>query len=658
MPVLIGIALKSLLIAGLALGLLKLMGKRSAAERSWVAHIGLLALIIMAVAPVVLPSWNVETPALFERTADRAEVAAPTAAPATVATTPAPGATAVRSAAVRPAPTLPSLSPAEAAVALYAVPAAILLFITFLALARLVALQARAEVLVDAHWLSALARAQRRMGFKHGTALLTSDDLASPISWGLIRPVILLNSRAVEASAEAEAIIAHELAHVARMDWIKLLLARIATALFWFNPLVWMLAREAHQLREEAADDSVLAADIVDTDYAQLLVGVARHECPGLLLGAHGVAPSRNSLARRVARVLDGKSVRGPVAGSFAIGVFAGALLVAAPLSALNLTPATSKAPRTPATRLAAGEPASAYYPAARAVPADLPHIIAQGVSTSVATAVAAVAPAASNAQAADVRIASADGAIVDVRNGTTELRGADGATVKTRNGMTIMRGAGGSTVTIYPPDAQGRRKVIARSSSGAVSVSYANSDDVRAEVNHARDRTIDSVIEAKAVGVTPEYIAAMRASAPRLANLNFNEFSGLRAVGVTPDFARGLVAAGFPSISADDLMQARAVGLTGEYVSAMHAAGIRGDLDEFVQLRAVGVDPSFAARVRAAGIRVSSADDLVQLRAVGIAHVPAPPHPAAPPRMPSHKGKRAGSPSNSNPPDPDDDGG
>src|SRR4029453_14055204 len=107
---------------------------------------------------------------------------------------------------------------------------------------------------------------------------LTSDELASPISWGLVRPVILLNSRAVEATGEAEAIIAHELAHVARLDWIKLLLARFATALFWFNTLVWGLAREAAQLREEAADDSVLAADITDTDYAQLLVGVARHE--------------------------------------------------------------------------------------------------------------------------------------------------------------------------------------------------------------------------------------------------------------------------------------------------------------------------------------------------------------------------------------------
>ena len=48
MSVLIAIALKSLLIGGLTLGLLYLMRKRSAAERSWVAHVGLLALMIMA----------------------------------------------------------------------------------------------------------------------------------------------------------------------------------------------------------------------------------------------------------------------------------------------------------------------------------------------------------------------------------------------------------------------------------------------------------------------------------------------------------------------------------------------------------------------------------------------------------------------------------
>ena len=191
MSVLIGIALKSLLIAGLTLGLLQLLKSRSAAERSWVAHIGLLALVIMAFAPLVLPSWNVEAPALLASAAGPASVVQTTAAPAAFGLA-VPGAGPVASPVTEPV--LPSLSPLAAATALYAVPAAILLLITFLALARLIALRARADVLVDGHWLSALARAQRRMGFKHGTALLTSNELASPISWGLMRPVILFDA--------------------------------------------------------------------------------------------------------------------------------------------------------------------------------------------------------------------------------------------------------------------------------------------------------------------------------------------------------------------------------------------------------------------------------------------------------------------------------
>ena len=242
----------------------------------------------------------------------------------------------------------------------YAIPAALLVLLTLIALGRLIVLKARATVLVEPHWLSALAHAQRRMGFKNGTALLTSDDLPSPVSWGLFRPVILLNSEAAESHAEAEAIIAHELAHVANFDWAKLLLARIAVALFWFNPLVWLLAREAHQLREEAADDAVLAADIDDTDYAKLLVGVARHECRGLLIGAHGVAPAKNSLARRIKRVLDGALERAPggwrwtsAAAFFAAGmaVPVAALQVVAPSVETAAESATSRHPPQPRLR-------------------------------------------------------------------------------------------------------------------------------------------------------------------------------------------------------------------------------------------------------------------------------------------------------------------
>jgi len=618
MSVLIGIALKSLLIAGLTLGLLQLLKSRSAAERSWVAHIGLLALVIMAFAPLVLPSWNVEAPALLASAAGPASVVQTTAAPAAFGLA-VPGAGPVASPVTEPV--LPSLSPLAAATALYAVPAAILLLITFLALARLIALRARADVLVDGHWLSALARAQRRMGFKHGTALLTSNELASPISWGLMRPVILLNSRAVEAADEAEAIIAHELAHVARMDWIKLLLARIATALFWFNPLVWVLAREAHQLREETADDTVLAADIVDTDYAQLLVGVARHECPGLLLGAHGVAPSKSSLARRVARVLDGKSVRGPAARPFALGVFAGAVLVAAPLAALTLTPASPKPARLAATKSPAGQPVAPYYPETPEPPTDLGHIIASGVSTSVNTAVAA---------------ATAIAPDVAKRQGDFHTEGPNGATVDSVNGTIVAKSPSGATSTIYPPDKKGRRKIVAVAPNGATAVTYVDAREVPEKFYRAdrrRNSEIERAIEMKAVGVTPEYIGAMRAAVPRLGGLEFSDFTSMKAVGVTPEYARALVPAGFPSITSDELVEAKAVGVTGDYVRALRSVGVRGELEDFVQLRAVGVDPAFAARVKASGIRVIDADDLVELRALGISKPPAPPRSPVPAR-------------------------
>jgi beta-lactamase regulating signal transducer with metallopeptidase domain len=562
----------------------------------------------MAFAPLAQPNWNVAAPAVLGQAS---AVEAPAAAPAAVAHLSAPDSARP----VTPAASRPSISAAAAASAIYALPAAILLLITALALARLFALRARADVLVDGHWLSALARAQRRMGFKHGTALLTSNELASPISWGLMRPVILLNSRAVEAAGEAEAIIAHELAHVARMDWVKLLLARVATALFWFNPLVWLLAREAHQLREEAADDAVLAADIADTDYAQLLVGVARHECPGLLLGAHGVAPSRTSLARRVARVLDGKSVRGPVARSFAVGVFVGAVLVAAPLAALTFTPAGSGAQQARKSgAVAASEPVSAYYPGTPAVPNDLPRLIASGVSTSVATAAAAIAP------------------VTAATEPDFESVAPSGAKVVSKNGIMVATAPTGATATIYPPDAYGRRRVVAVSPSGAKAVTYVNAADVpgMAAIAGRRhsDDAIETAIELKALGITPEYVAAMRAASPALRRVSNDDIVGMKAVGVTPRYVQELAQAGFGNLDADDLTEARAVGLTADYMRRIRATGVRVSLDDLVELRAMGITPEELARAH-----VTGPIDRDEIRALSAG--PRPPRPPAPPPQP-----------------------
>src|SRR4029079_16257025 len=135
MPVLIAIALKSLLIAGVALGLLALMKQRSAAERSWVAHIGLLALVLLAFAPPVFP-WTVEAPSLLGQvTPAQSETASAVVAPVSSSTSATASSQPIGQVSQRPAV---SVSTTAATMALYAVPAAILLFITLLALGRLI----------------------------------------------------------------------------------------------------------------------------------------------------------------------------------------------------------------------------------------------------------------------------------------------------------------------------------------------------------------------------------------------------------------------------------------------------------------------------------------------------------------------------------------
>jgi beta-lactamase regulating signal transducer with metallopeptidase domain len=219
----------------------------------------------------------------------------------------------------------------------YAVPALFLVARTLLALLQLVLLTMRARAVNDVHWLQALADARGRIGARH-TALLASREIASPISWGVLRPKIMLNTDAVAASADADAIVAHELAHLARADWAKLVLARVSVAAFWFDPLVWLLAREAHQLREEAADDAVLAADVEDMSYASLLVSSARQQNDRLLLGAHGVAPARNSLTQRVQRVLDSSLNRSAGGPRWAAAMVFATAALTVPLIALQLT--------------------------------------------------------------------------------------------------------------------------------------------------------------------------------------------------------------------------------------------------------------------------------------------------------------------------------
>jgi hypothetical protein len=137
---------------------------------------------------------------------------------------------------------------------------------------------------------------------------LASAHVSSPLSWGVVRPVILLDRRSVADAKSAEAILAHELAHIRHGDWPALMAMRAAVAIFWFNPLVWLLARTLEDQMERAADEA--AARLVGVEhYTEILLAQARSaRVPAI--PALAMASRRGRLSRRVLALLNVRTSR------------------------------------------------------------------------------------------------------------------------------------------------------------------------------------------------------------------------------------------------------------------------------------------------------------------------------------------------------------
>ena len=161
------------------------------------------------------------------------------------------------------------------------------------------ALPARPEVASMALELS------REMGLRKETQVLTTEDATTPMTWGIFRPVILLPAVLLGGDpARLRPVLLHELAHVARRDYVLHLLAQAACALYWFHPLVWLARREALRMRERASDDVVLHFGVRPADYAMSLVQLSRSLAAPRLCASLGITRCSN-LEKRVRAILD-----------------------------------------------------------------------------------------------------------------------------------------------------------------------------------------------------------------------------------------------------------------------------------------------------------------------------------------------------------------
>ena len=158
---------------------------------------------------------------------------------------------------------------------------------------------------LNAYWQAELRRIAGRLGVRNVVTLSASTQVKSPLLLGWLRPLILLPIGAVNALSpdEVAAVLAHELAHLARHDnWWNAAL-QLLDVLFYYHPAWWYLHRCVRTEREHACDDLALQAGAAPLVYARALVRLQEISIatPALALG---FGSPRRPLLHRVRRIL------------------------------------------------------------------------------------------------------------------------------------------------------------------------------------------------------------------------------------------------------------------------------------------------------------------------------------------------------------------
>jgi len=313
-----------LLAAHLVIPLLR---RRSSAERHLAWSIALLTAAALPVFGVVLPVWQLEW---ATRAAD--------AWPALIAM---PLWTGSQGPDVILRPT--GVEPAAWGIVQWATVCWAVGAVAFLArlgrdVARLVALVRPAAALRDRACLETCDEIAHQLRLERVPRLLVSPRALVPITWGLRHPCVLLPASVGEWSRErVRVVLAHELAHVARADWIVHVIAQLVCAIYWFHPLFWTAERALGREGEQAADDRALALGLDASQYAQQLIAIVR--ASRTLVSAHapvvGMARAAH-LERRVAALLRPHANRTHIARRTAAATACGAVAMALPLAAIT----------------------------------------------------------------------------------------------------------------------------------------------------------------------------------------------------------------------------------------------------------------------------------------------------------------------------------
>ena len=206
-------------------------------------------------------------------------------------------------------------------------------------------------------WSNAILRAEQATGARASVKMTSALD--APAVTGVLRPVVLVPPLSETWSENRKyAVLLHELAHVRNYDCLIAIIAQLACAVHWFNPLAWLAVRRLRLERELAADDAVIAAGERASTYAEDLMTIANvgFHARSVPSGALGMAES--PLTQRIHAIVSPSRVRNPLSrrGAWLLGSGAAIVVLGVACAKPNVTgtgPANASSPVISSSKVA-----------------------------------------------------------------------------------------------------------------------------------------------------------------------------------------------------------------------------------------------------------------------------------------------------------------
>ncbi|MFC2115694.1 M56 family metallopeptidase [Bacteroidota bacterium] len=160
-------------------------------------------------------------------------------------------------------------------------------------------------------WEKRLEILARKAGIRRALQFVQSTRVKVPTVIGILRPMILIPAGIISLMPmdQLESILAHEIAHIRRYDFLVNIFQSLIEALFFYHPVVWIISEKVRQEREKCCDDVAVALCGKLSTYARALAGLSELQVRSVLPSV-ALTGNKNRIINRVERLIKTKKMK------------------------------------------------------------------------------------------------------------------------------------------------------------------------------------------------------------------------------------------------------------------------------------------------------------------------------------------------------------